>query len=210
MMDSMRNTILGTVAGLLVGIVGTLGYSHFFGADSRLADAEAELAQAKDDAAKAQKQSRDAAKETDAMSDQIQQLVASKQELTKQLDAAKSNSPAAALGSQNSPVVGLMNAGLKQHYEEQLLLLTKRLNLTPTQVAALKAAMDEESKRTEAAASQMFSSGKVDAATLADFKGQKSVDQTLNDVLDPSQKTAYQQMKTEEKAARRRPRPISN
>jgi len=89
---------------------------------------------------------------------------------------------------------------MAQHYQEQLLLLKSRLHLTPEQEATLKVAMDNEGKRTEEMSSKMFGGGKIDPeAMAADFKNVKSVDQTLNDILSPDQKTEYQQMKTDQK-----------
>jgi hypothetical protein len=64
----------------------------------------------------------------------------------------------------------------------------------------VKAAMDEEAKRAEEMTAKMFSGAKVDPqAMAAEYKDVKSVDQTLNDILAPDQKTAYQQMKTDQK-----------
>lgn len=48
-------------------------------------------------------------------------------------------------------------------------------------------------------ASKMFSGGKIDHQAMADLKNLKTIDQTLNDILTPEQKTAYQQMQTDQK-----------
>jgi hypothetical protein len=48
-------------------------------------------------------------------------------------------------------------------------------------------------------AAKFMSGQKVDMAAAADLRNMKSVDQVLNDVLTPEQKTTYQQMQTEQK-----------
>jgi len=96
-------------------------------------------------------------------------------------------------------MAGAMKAGMAQHYREELLLLSSRLHLTPEQQQALKAAMDEEAANGEEMASKILAGGKIDPQAMNDLKGTKTVDQTLDDILTPDQKTAYQQIKTEEK-----------
>jgi hypothetical protein len=92
----------------------------------------------------------------------------------------------------------VISAGIAQHNQEQLLMLKARLHLTPEQEALVKAAMDEDSKRAQDVAAKMLSSGKFDPQALAALRNVKSVDQTLDDVLSPDQKTAYAQMKTDQ------------
>ena len=129
-------------------------------------------------------------------------MTATKEDLNKQVDELKSASAAAPAPAASNPMAnmaGLMKAGMAQHEQEQLLLLEARLHLTPEQIAAVKAAMDEEGKRGEEMAAKMLAGGKIDPQALADLKNFKSVDQTLKDILSPDQKTEYQQMKTDQK-----------
>jgi len=196
----MRSLLLCTVAGLAIGAIGALGYSHFLGEGKQLVDLQAELSKESASLAKVTQESQQAKTETDAMSAQIQQLTATKEDLKKQLDEVKSASAAAPASPAANPMTDLVKAQMARQYETKLLLLKSRLHLTPEQEAAVKAAMDQEEKRTEESASKMFSGGKIDPQTMAaEFKDVKTVDQTLNDILTPEQKTAYQQMQADQK-----------
>jgi len=196
----MRSLLLCTVAGLAIGAIGALGYSHFLGEGKQLVDLQAELSKESASLAKVTQKSQQAKTETDAMSAQIQQLTATKEDLKKQLDEVKSASAAAPASPAANPMTDLVKAQMARQYETKLLLLKSRLHLTPEQEAAVKAAMDQEEKRTEESASKMFSGGKIDPQTMAaEFKDVKTVDQTLNDILTPEQKTAYQQMQADQK-----------
>ena len=198
----MRSLLLCTVAGLAIGAIGALGYSHFLGEGKQLVDLQAELSKESASLAKVTQKSQQAKTETDAMSAQIQQLTATKEDLKKQLDEVKSASAAAPASPAANPMTDLVKAQMARQYETKLLLLKSRLHLTPEQEAAVKAAMDQEEKRTEESASKMFSGGKIDPQTMAaEFKDVKTVDQTLNDILTPEQKTAYQQMQADQKTA---------
>ena len=84
-------------------------------------------------------------------------------------------------------------------------MLFRSLHLTPEQEVAVKAAMENETKLGQEMMAK-FGSGKMDPhnpQNMADLKamteGNKSVDQTLKDILTPDQKTEYQQMQTEQK-----------
>jgi hypothetical protein len=199
----MRTALLAVVC-LAVGILGTFGYSHYLGEGKQLADVQADLDSTKADLAKATQASHDAKSETDAMSAQIQQLTTTKQDLTHQLDALKTPAappvPAFTLPNAGS-MAGIVKEQTENRYRTQMLLLKSRLHLTPDQEAAVQAAMDAEGKRTEEMSAQMLAGGKIDTQALAaDLKNTKSVEQTLNDILTPDQKTAYQQMKTDQKS----------
>ena len=128
------------------------------------------------------------------MAVQIQQLSSTKDDLQKQLDEAKG--PAA-----DNPLPkfmdAMMKAGMKQQHEQQLQMLIKRLHLTPDQIARVHAAFDEQDKNTEAMTSKMFSGGKIDPQSVSQAK---SVAQTLDAILTPDQKAAYQQVQTEQKS----------
>jgi hypothetical protein len=189
---------------LAAGALGALGYSHFLGEGKQLAELQADLNDANTKLAQAAQDRQQAKTETDAMSAQIQQLVASKDDLKHQVDELKSAAPTASAPAAPNPLAGMagmMKVGMAQHEEEQLLLLKSRLHLTPDQEAAVKAALDEEAKRGEEMAAKMFSGGKIDPQSLGDLKNAKTVDQTLNDILTPDQKAAYQQMKTDQKTS---------
>jgi chromosome segregation ATPase len=195
-------SVLTALLCLAIGVLGALGYSHYLGEGKQLADIQAELNTAKTSLAKATQESSQAKSETDSMSAQIQQLSSTKEELKKQLEELKGASPAAATTSAPNPMAGMagmMKAGMAEHYQQQLLLLKSRLHLTPEQEAVVKAAMDQEGKRAEEMSAKMFAGGKIDPQAMADLKNLKSVDQTLNDILTPDQKTAYQQIKTDQK-----------
>jgi len=199
----MRSILLA-LSCLALGVLGALGYSHYLGEGKQLAELQDELSAAHTNLAKVTQESQQAKSETDAMSAQIQQLTSTKEDLTRQVDELKSASSAAPAPSAPNPMAGMagmMKAGMAQHDQEQLLLLESRLHLTPEQIVAVKAAMDEEAKRGEEMAAKMFAGGKIDPQTMADLKNIKSVDQTLNDILTPDQKTAYQQMQAEEKTS---------
>ncbi len=191
---------------LMVGILGALGYSHYLGEGRQVAELQAALDDSTARLAKASQVTAQAKSETDAMSAQIQQLTSTKEDLTKQVDDLKSGaSPATpATDVPGIPSAGSMAGLVKSQIENRnatrLQLLKARLHLTPEQEAAVKAAMDEEDKRTEEMTAKMFAGGKIDMKALAaESKNFKSIDQTLDEVLTPEQKTANQQMKTEEK-----------
>ena len=199
----MRNIVLVGLACLAVGILGALGYSHYLGEGKQLAALQDELGAAKASLTKAKQDSQQAKSETDAMSSQIQQLTSTKEEFKKQLDDLKSSATAStpAPTDASSSMSSLIKAQLTQMSDQKLLLLESRLHLTPDQIAAVKAAIDAESKKGEEMATKMMSGGKIDAQSMADLKNIKSVDQTLNEILTPDQKTAYEQMKTEQKSS---------
>jgi hypothetical protein len=195
-------SLLLALACLAIGGLGALGYSHYLGEGKQLAELQDELNAANASLAKVTQDSQQAKSETDAMSAQIQQLTSTKEDLTHQMADLKSTSAAAAAPPAPNPMAGMagvMKTALANQYETKLLLLKSRLHLTPEQEAAVKAAMDEEEKQAEEMATKMLSGGKIDPQAMADLKNIKSVDQTLNDILTPDQKTAYQQMQTDQK-----------
>jgi hypothetical protein len=196
----MRIALVALVS-LVVGALLALGYDHYLGEGKQLADTQGQLDASTASLTKVKADTQEAKSETDALSDQVKQLTATKDDLQHQLDQLKSTStaPAPAFpGMGSNSMASMMKAGMAQHRQEQLLLLESRLHLTPDQIAAVSAAMDEEAKRGEEMAAKMFSGGKID---MTQFQNQnvKSVDQTLNDILTPDQKTAYEQMKTDQK-----------
>jgi len=197
----MRSLLLA-LSCLAVGALGALGYSHYLGEGKQLADLQDQLDAAKASLAKVTQESQQAKSETDSMSAQIQQLISTKQDLQKQVDDLKTASTApapAAVPVQSAGMANIMEAGLAQHIEQELLLLKTRLHLTPDQELAVKFALEAEAERAKEMTAKMFSGGKIDPQTMADIKNAKTVDQTLNDILTPDQKTAYQQIQTDQK-----------
>ena len=196
----MRNAILGTIAGLALGTIGALAYSHYLG-DSRLADLQAQLDAANANLAKAANEKQQLASETSGASDQVDQLVKSNEDLKKQLEDLKNAAPAqAAAPPPINPLValaGMMRGGQTQ---QRLFLLKSRLHLTPEQAATIQAAMDADAKARRDVMRQMFrNNGKVDPQSAATAN---TLDQTLAAVLTPQQQSAYQQVVADEKTSR--------
>ena len=176
----MRSLLLATLAGLLVGAVGALGYSHYLGEGKQLADLQDQLRAANSSLAKVTQESRESKSETTALSAQVQQLTATKDDLKKQVEELKTSATAtsapAAVPNPLAGMAGIMKTAMAQHTQEQLLLLESRLHLTPDQQAAVKAALDNEAKRAEEMQARMFAGGKIDPQTMADMKNFKSVE----------------------------------
>ncbi|HEV3271312.1 MAG TPA: hypothetical protein VGZ93_03940 [Candidatus Methylacidiphilales bacterium] len=196
----MRNIILGTIAGLAIGTIGALAYSHYFGDGSLLDDLQSQLDAANAKLAKATKDKRYMAEETSGVSDQINQLQATNDDLKRQLDTAKKSPDTSAITPMTLANI-LRNAfrGGAQG-QQRLLLLQTRLKLTPDQQAKIKAAMDADAQARRSLMQQMFrNNGAVDPAAAA---AANTLDQTLADVLTPEQKTAYQQLQTDEQSSR--------
>ena len=73
----------------------------------------------------------------------------------------------------------------------------------PATYREVKAAMDAESERAQAMGAKMLSGQKIDMQALVKDAGKiKSADQTIQEVLTPDQKTAYQSMQADEKKSR--------
>lgn len=200
---TMRNVILGTIAGLAIGTLGALAYSHYLGDGSLLADLQAQLDAANADLAKAKSDKQQSAKETFGVSDQVEQLSASNADLRKQLDDLKAAQPAATPQPLNLMTLagmmrGMMRGGMQG--QQRMFLLQSRLHLTPDQAAQIKAAMDADGRARRDMMQQMFrNNGKIDpqAATAAN-----TLDQTLATVLTPEQQAAYKQVQADEQTSR--------
>ncbi len=165
----MRNTLLGSLAGLVVGVLGMAAYQHFMGQEMAL---QAALDSANTNLA-AMKQSNEKFKSGgDALAAQLHQLTSSNDDLKRQVDELKKTSTVA---SAPDPKREMM---IKEGIDQQLLLYKSRLNLTPEQEATLRAAMED---------------------SYHGFIGWKKVDQMFADMLNPDQKVAYQQMKDDQK-----------
>jgi Spy/CpxP family protein refolding chaperone len=199
----MRNIILGTIAGLAVGMVGALAYSHYLGDGSLVADLQAQLDAANADLAKAKNDKQQLSKETSGATDQVDQLASSNADLRKQLDDLKNAAPAAAAPAVNPVTLAGMMAGMFRgggfQGQQRMFLLQNRLHLTPDQAAAIKAAMDADGKARRDMGRQLFQGGKIDPQAAASAN---TLDQTLAKVLTPEQATAYQQVQADEKTSR--------
>lgn len=205
----MRGIILGTLAGLAIGILGTFAYNTYLGNGQKLTQAETELIDTKTNLAKSTEGTEQFKSENDALSTQVQQLTAHNNELKRQMDELKTASTAASGNTASAPdsFMGMIKTQIKsqteQRNQEKLSLLKSRLNLTPEQEAAIKAAMDQEAKRLQEMSGRMLQGGKIDPQALAkemnDPNKPKSVEQTTNDILTPDQKTGYQQIEDDER-----------
>jgi hypothetical protein len=178
---------------LAIGTIGALAYSHYLGDGKLLADLQAQLDEAKASLAKTAKDKQLQAKETSGVSDQIDHLVASNEDLKRQLDDLKKTpapgvtAPAINPMTLASMMSGMMRGGLQG--QQRMLLLQSRLHLTPEQQATIKAAMQ-----------QMFrNNGQIDPQAAAKAN---TLDQTLATVLTPDQQTAYKQVQADEQTSR--------
>ena len=194
-------------AGLVLGTLITFAGEHYLGEGAELVQAQADLAAANDnltkikaDSAKLKEDNQNLKTITDSQSAQVQQLETKNSDLNDRLKNVAAPSPALSVTSPFNS--GLMKAAASQQAQEKLLLYKTRLNLTPDQEAAVKAALDNEGKRAEQMLAKMSSGEKMDPAALAaSAQGTKSVDQTLKDILTPDQLTAYQQMQADQKSS---------
>jgi hypothetical protein len=193
----MRNVILGTIAGLAVGTLGALAYSHFV-SDGQLADLQSQLDSANADLANLKKDRQQLSKETSGETGQVDSLSSANADLRKQLDDLKNAPPALNPMTLASMVMGMFRGGGFQA-QQRMFLLQTRLHLTPDQVAAVKAAMDADNKARRDIGRQIFQGGKVDPAAAASAN---TLDATLAKVLSPDQMATYQQVQTDEKASR--------
>jgi len=199
----MIKAILGAVAGLIFGTVGALAYSHYLGDGKLVADLQAQLDSANDKLAKTTQDKQSLSQETSSVSDQIDQLQSTNENLKKQLDDLK-NAPAPAAAPALNPLAlmglmrGMMWGGMQG--QQRMLLLQSRLHLTPDQATAIKTAMDADNKARRDLMRQMFrNNGKVDPQAAANAN---TLDQTLANVLTPEQQTAYKQVQADEQASR--------
>jgi hypothetical protein len=201
----MRNAILGIVAGLIVGTACALAYSHYLGEGQELADLQAQLTKLKAELATEKDAAKLAKTENNALTEQVQQLVASKDQAQNQ-DAQpqpQQGPPGVALPFlKGSPILGIVKASLTHMSDARLQMLIARLHLTPDQVSKIKAAMDSATQQAQDTAAKMFSGGKVDLQSLAAVgQSAQSVDQVMQGVLTPDQQTAYQQMQADQKTS---------
>lgn len=200
----MRGAILAIV-GMALGALAALGYSHYFGEGKQLVDLQSQLAKSQSDLASAQETSKLAKKENDALADQVQQLITTKNQLQKQVSAgAHSTGITIPMppGFNRTDMAGMVKAQMNQTNETKLRALEMRLHLTPEQVARIKAVMDAESERTAGMSAKLLAGQKIDYQSLMkDARNFQSTDQVLQEILTPEQKTAYQQMQSDERTS---------
>ena len=207
----MRTALLGTVAGLLLGTVGALAYSHYLGDGSLLSDLQAQLDAANAKLAQSEADKKLLKEQNNGESEQLNQLVTSNEELKKQVaNPGEASSAPAAPAEQPSifnpdlmrAIMGAMRGGGGgfRSPEQRMFLLQKRLNLTADQSAKLKAAMDADQK----ARRELFQQAR-DNGTRPDMQAMAAInsfDKTLTTSLTQYQQTQYQQLQSDEKTAR--------
>lgn len=217
----MRNVILGTIAGLALGTIGALAYSHFLGDGSLLASLQAQLEAANASLAKATQDKKQLAQETTGMSDQVDELVKSNEDLKHQLEDSKKAGDPAATQQQINPamlaamIMGMGRGGLQ--VQQRMFLLKTRLHLTQEQASAIQAAMQADATQRRELMRQMFRGGNGNGPGGPGGAGGNAggtnappqtpanintLDQTLATVLTPEQQTAYQQVQADENNSR--------
>jgi len=186
----MRNILLGTVAGLLIGIIGTCAYNDFFGDGKKLAQAQAELAKVKPPL----DERHHFAHQSEPGSAPFQPSG------TNSPASSATNSPSGIPGGPNA-MMGFMKARFERMNQQKMLLLKARLKLTPEQEAVVKAAMDAEAQKMEEMATQAMQGGRIDPQAMRNAMtgNSQSLDQALDNVLTQDQKNDYQQMKDDQK-----------
>jgi hypothetical protein len=209
----MRNLILGTVAGLLVGSAGALAYSHFAGDGNALADLQSQLNDANAKLAKAQSDMKFLKEQYNSETDQLNQVLASKQQPAAsdagQASAAPAAIPLTVGGVQITPdmirgFMGMMRGGGPgggfRSPEQRMFLLQSRLKLDPDQAKAIKDAMDADQQARRDLFRQSRQNGQMpDPSAMAAIN---SLEKTMSSVLSPSQQVQYQQLQSDEKQAR--------
>ena len=202
----MRNILLGAVAGLLLGTVGALAYSHYLGDGSLLADLQARLDAANAALAKTEQTRKVLASESTSLTAQVDQLQKSNEELKQTASAAPAPTaaPPPPTGGDLGALAGVMrnmfrNGGF-QTPQQRMLLFKTRLHLTSEQTTAIQSAMDADEKARRDLMRQAFQNGgRVDPAAAAKAN---TLETTLATVLNPEQQRSYAQLQTDEKTAR--------
>jgi hypothetical protein len=210
----MRNIILGTIAGLLVGAAGALGYSQLAGDGNALTDLKSQLVDVNAKLAKAQADAKFLKEQNNSESAQLDEVLKNKQAA----GATDTGAPTAAAPVGNPLTIGGMAitpdmvrgfmsmmgrggpGGGFRSPEQRAFLLQARLKLTPDQAKSIKDAMDADNKaRRDAFRAARQNGGQVDQAALA---AANSLDKTMASMLSPSQLVQYQQVQADEKQAR--------
>lgn len=209
----MRNIILGTVAGLVVGTLGSLAYTQYFGDSGQLAGLQSQLDAVNSKLAKAEADAKFLKEENNSETEQLNQVLASKQQQPDGTAATPAAAPAANPltigGMAITPDIvrgfmGMMGRGGPgggfRSPEQRMFLLQSRLKLDPDQAKAIKAAMDADNQARRDAFRQARQNGTPpDPAALA---AANNLDKAMTSMLSPSQQVQYQQLQTDEKQAR--------
>lgn len=189
----MRNVLLGALAGLVSGIFGMLIYGQQFGDGAKLTQMQADLDAAN---AKLAKAAQEGKSKSEALSNQVQELTSSNDELKHQIEGLKKASAPAPQPGMGAEMRATM---MKVRTDQEMLLWKARLHLTPEQEATLRAAMEKRNQLIEEMEAARSSGQSIDPQALADLRSMKSPEQMLDDMLTPDQKTAYQQLKDDQK-----------
>jgi hypothetical protein len=190
---SLLPLLLGTIFGVIVGAGGMLAYQHFAGSGRELMETRGNLAAVTGSAATEKAQVQTLRDQIKTQTEHIEQLQKDKKELAAKLEQA---SPATKKTSAMSKMIASTMANQR---EKELLALKTRLQLTPEQEALLKKIIEEEAAQTNAMTEKMMKGEKVD---LSSAKNMKSLEQELEKILTPEQKTEYEALKEEEKKNR--------
>jgi hypothetical protein len=159
----MRNMLLGSLIGLVVGAAGAIAYERYLGMGPELAQTQADLASTSANLAKAAQDSQHFKSEADAISAQLNQVSSNNDDLKHEVDKLKK-------ASVSTPSF-VTDSVQEAHIAQELLRLKSRLNLTPEQEAAVKAAME---------------------GICNNSPNAKTVDETMSDILNPEQKAIWQ------------------
>lgn len=195
----MLRTVIAALAGLAIGIGGTLAYSHFFGADQAVTQTRSELLNVEAALQAEKKATEQLRSEKSAAEQQLEKVRA---ELDQQLAKAAEikTAPANPTADKSQFFNNIVKGQMTRMNENKILALKSRLNLTPAQEAQIKEILDQEATRNEEMTRKMFAGEKVDMKAMAEQMPKiKSLDQELGTILTPEQKTEYEVMKKEEK-----------
>jgi Spy/CpxP family protein refolding chaperone len=221
---AMKNAILGTIAGLLVGTLGALAYSHYLGEGSQLSELQAKLDDANNDLANLKAAHIKVARSS-SPTEQADALAEENADLRKQLEEAKSSTatvaaPPPTVEPNISTLAGLMmgmmrGGGGPFQAQQRLFTMQARLKLTPDQAAKIKAAMDADNQARREMMRQRFGGGRGGpggggpngggnnggAATANATPATDNLPKTLASVLTYQQQADYQKLQADEKAA---------
>ncbi|MES2308585.1 MAG: hypothetical protein V4507_06960 [Verrucomicrobiota bacterium] len=186
----MRTSLIFLGVGVALGALGMAGYNYFLGDHHALIEAQAKIE-------KIEKIQVSAPKEIPEKSAPV-----ATSEVPKPIEETKSF----ALPQAHEPekkaqnfMASMIQGQMKKMQQDKLSSLKTRLKLTPEQESSVQAILDAEGERQAKQASQMMSGEKVDADTMAkEMKGVKTLDQELDSILTPDQKTEYTAMKKDE------------
>ncbi len=190
----MRNLFLFFATGMLVGALSLFGYQHFFGEHQELITAKAkiqELQMASVTAAPIKTNTPEKAPSAlSTLSDPKPATDTPKQFAlppVKEGDHSKSDF-----------MKSIVDKQLKQQQQDQLLILTKRLKLSPEQQEIVKKNMESDAEHISKLTNQAMSGEKMNPEEMtAESKNLKTLDQELDAILTPEQKAEYEVVKND-------------